>query len=88
MYFLQCEVTVTDNGYPTPKTSTSSVQISVNRLNYPTFSGTGAYSANLREDDPVGKDVVTVQAFRSPLLVCIMVAHYIMVPGWPNGLGS
>ena len=62
---------MTDNGYPTPKTDTTSVQIQVNRLNYPTFSGTGTYSANLREDDPVGKDVVRVQAFRNPQLVCI-----------------
>jgi hypothetical protein len=48
---------------------TTTLQINVNRLKYPTFSGTGTYSANLREDDPVGKDVVQVQAFRTPTLV-------------------
>jgi len=80
IYFIfQCTVTVTDNGKPVPKTDTTTLQINVNRLKYPTFSGTGTYSANLREDDPVGKDVVRVQAFRNPTLVGVFDKSFVLI---------
>ena len=64
-HFSQCTVEVTDGGYPTPKTTTTNVIISVARGVRPTFTQS-QYDASIKETDPVTTSVVTVQASRVP----------------------
>ncbi|KAL5018741.1 hypothetical protein ScPMuIL_004463 [Solemya velum] len=64
---FNCQVTVSDNGYPLPKTSTAQVTISVSRGEYPIFSP-NTYQVFIDEDYLVDRLIETVRATRPNLL--------------------
>nr|XP_034314272.1 protocadherin Fat 4 isoform X3 [Crassostrea gigas] len=63
---FQCTLSVTDNGYPTPKTDTATLVINVVRGTNPVF-GNQNLIVNTREDVPVGTVVENrISATRTP----------------------
>lgn len=63
---FQCTLSVTDNGYPTPKTDTATLVINVVRGTNPVF-GNQNLNVNTREDVPVGTVVENrISATRTP----------------------
>lgn len=62
---FQCTLSVTDNGYPTPKTDTAPLTVNVIRGTNPVF-GQQDLSLRIREDVAVNANVQLVSATRTP----------------------
>ncbi|XP_055954929.1 protocadherin Fat 4 [Patella vulgata] len=62
-----CTVSVTDNGYPTPKVVQAPVRINVERQPAPSFTLT-TYTGSTQEGSPVGTLITTVTATKTPLI--------------------
>ena len=63
--YPQCTISVTDNGYPQARVSTTQATITVAREPAPSFTQ-GPYSTVVDETDPVGSNVITVFANKLP----------------------
>ncbi|XP_046579035.1 protocadherin Fat 4-like [Haliotis rubra] len=63
-----CTVSVSDNGYPTANTATTTVFIGIDRDTVvPVFSSNGRYAVNINENIAVGSFISSVQATRQNL---------------------
>ncbi|XP_046579032.1 protocadherin Fat 4-like [Haliotis rubra] len=63
-----CTVSVSDNGYPTANTATTTVFIGIDRDTVvPVFSSNGRYAVNINENIAVGSFISAVQATRQNL---------------------
>ena len=60
----QCTISVTDNGFPQPRVTTTQATITVAREPAPTFP-LGPYVATVDESDPAGMSVIRVVASKS-----------------------
>ncbi|KAL5018737.1 hypothetical protein ScPMuIL_004459 [Solemya velum] len=67
--FFSCTVSVTDNGYPTPKTATANVRIDVDRVtDPPLFNQNGRYTITIPETTSIGTSIISVLATKQNLL--------------------
>lgn len=66
---FQCNIEVTDNGYPTEKTDTAQVNIIIRRGELPTWVPDSTYYATVNENDPNGTFIVDVEATKANPLV-------------------
>ena len=67
---VQCTVSVSDNGYPTPNLAQATLLVGVSRdTSVPIFTDNARYSGTVPENVVVASSILTVQATRSNLVV-------------------
>ena len=72
LYTFQCDLEVTDNGYPQAQTSSQRVIVNIRRGEMPSWFPDRRYSATLNENDPNGTFVVNVEARKANPLVSVL----------------
>ena len=77
---FQCDVEVTDNGYPQPRTDSTRVLITVLHGTAPEFQPGSEYYATLDEDVPPGTSVHDVEATKDNPIVSTIITRSIGTP--------